>query len=89
MLTWPGAGGAGLCEAGRGITSSVAREWVVNQLGDKPEEVRKRLEEERSQKGPSRPGGEETGDAAQRTKESGEPDVSDEEPPENEDQNPL
>ncbi|WP_189893529.1 hypothetical protein [Streptomyces xantholiticus] len=61
----------------------------MNQLGDKPEEVRKRLEEERSQKGPSRPGGEETGDAAQRTKESGEPDVSDEEPPENEDQNPL
>ncbi|ATW46888.1 hypothetical protein ACWGJT_33340 [Streptomyces xantholiticus] len=61
----------------------------MNQLGDKPEEVRKRLEQERSQKGTSRPGGEKAGDAPERTKESGEPDVSDEEPSGNEDENPL
>ncbi|MEU0375449.1 hypothetical protein ABZ070_36095 [Streptomyces sp. NPDC006283] len=60
----------------------------MNQLGDKPEEVRKRLEEEKDQKRNSRHGGEKTG-AAERTDEAGEPGLSDEQASGSDDQNPL
>jgi hypothetical protein len=68
--------------------SSVAREWVVNQLGDKPEEVRKRLEEEKNEKGRNGSGDEKAGGTAERAGESGEPRLFEEEPPGNEDQAP-
>jgi hypothetical protein len=58
----------------------------VNQLGDKPEEVRKRLEEEKNEKSKKRPGDKKAGDTAERSDESG---VAEEEPRGNEDQNPL
>lgn len=61
----------------------------MNQLGDKPEEVRKRIEEEKNEKGKTRPGDEKAGDTAERADEPGEPRVAEEEPREGEDQNPL
>jgi hypothetical protein len=67
----------------------VEKEWVVNQLGDKPEEVRKRLEEERNEKGKTGPGDEKAGDTTERSDEPGEPRVAEEEPRGEEDQNPL
>jgi hypothetical protein len=67
----------------------VEKEWVVNQLGDKPEEVRKRLEEERNEKEQKGPGDEKAGDTAERTDESGAPRVAEEKPQGGEDQSPL
>ncbi|MGW7357976.1 hypothetical protein ACWGI0_15435 [Streptomyces sp. NPDC054802] len=61
----------------------------MNQLGDKPEEVRKRLEEEKNEKGRSGPGDERAGDTAERADESGEPRIAEAESPGNEDQSPL
>jgi hypothetical protein len=61
----------------------------VNQLGDKPEEVRKQLEKEKRRNAKGRPDGEETGDAEERADRSGEASASEAEPPGNEDQNPL
>lgn len=67
----------------------MTRERVVNQLGDKPEEVRKQLEEEKRRGGKGRPDGEKTGDAAERADKSGDASASEGERPGNEDQNPL
>jgi hypothetical protein len=67
----------------------MTREWVVNQLGEKPEEVRKQLEEEKRRSGKGRPDGEKTGNAAERADRSGEASASEGEPPGNEDQNTL
>ncbi|QIP82756.1 hypothetical protein GLX30_00160 [Streptomyces sp. Tu 2975] len=60
----------------------------MNQLGDKPEEVRKQLEEEKRRNGKGRPEGEKTGDATERADRSGEASAS-EELPGNEDEHPL
>jgi hypothetical protein len=67
----------------------MTRERVVNQLGDKPEEVRKQLEEEKRRNRKSRPDGEKTGDAAERGDRSGEASASEGKPPGNEDRNPF
>ncbi|GGT26251.1 hypothetical protein GCM10010271_32410 [Streptomyces kurssanovii] len=60
----------------------------MNQLGDKPEEVRKQLEEEKRRSGKGRPGGEKTGDATETTDKSREASASEGEPSGNEDRTP-
>ncbi|MGN9795886.1 hypothetical protein ACTMTU_32955 [Streptomyces sp. OZ13] len=59
----------------------------MNQLGDKPEEVRKQLEVEKRRGGKGRPDGEKRGDAAERAGKSGDASASEGEPSGNEDQN--
>jgi hypothetical protein len=67
----------------------MTRERVVNQLGDKPEEVRKQLEEEKRRGAKGRPEGEKTGDDAERADRSGDASAPEGEASGNEDQNPL